>query len=557
MIPSLTPSPISPEIKTPSTDPVAKKKIQSALDILMQHSAREPWKKEEIQDGLGILKEALADFSFSVTTYQKIHDIATTLLHLKGKDGGKYIPNDQKALLEHLSIASHLRASKEPLTKEQAEKALEQFREKDNKELIERWKKSGLDVRALLYNPEESRFIMKAHLDKAAHYWNHEIRFNEEDKTIHVCIEGEYKDIHPFVNSVYLKKTPLIPISSISHDFITDNDDPFKIWEYMPDRGLTLHNPADWNKLPVTGHLSQEEVAYAQKKATLHAKEAENGQYVVELVSLWKKPKDSALMSGLENIKSGEHPWIRIIKPDGTFYSVGFNLGKKILGPGAISKGVFLSPDPREPFARTARINTGIKINEEQFHSLVHQIEKDQIQEVDFHFLEQNCTKFLQSVVDMLQVETPQKPIFYARVSDVAFRALPTGVQKCFHTIKRVFTPIATLIDSCIPPVVTRIFTTIGTFFTLLGERLLLLFAGKQLFYLNKKDIMVQREDPHKGIPWYRVVTHIQIASENSLVQTFLPIKLIEWQMSIPGTRVYPGSSTFHDQYSKTVVSKA
>jgi hypothetical protein len=550
MIPPIISSNTSPDLRLPAST-LPQTNIQSALDVLVQHKEKDPWKKEEIQKGLELLKESLSDFSLSKNTYKKIHDVATSLLHLNAKNGGKFIHKDQKALLEHISIASRLRALENPLTKEQAEAVLDQFHEKDNKDLLKKWCLSGLDIRAFLYNPIESRFILKAHLDKVAGYWDHEIKFSEVDQTIHMLIEGTYTNISPFVNSVYLKKMPLVPILSISRDYITDKHDPSKVWEYLPDKGLTLHNPAVWDTLPITGRLSPDEVSYAQEKAALHAQGAENGQYIVELTSLWHKPKESLLGSGLESLKSGEHPWLRIIKPDGTFHCVGFNLGKRMSAPGATSTGVFLSPDPREPFSRTARIITGIKMTEEQYKELVKQIETDQKQAVDFHFLEQNCTKFMQSVVDMLHVEVKDKPVFYSPISEVAFRAIPIGLQKGITSIQKACTPITFSIGEFIPPVIAKIFKVIGTFFRLIGERFLLLITGKQLFYLNKKDIKIQKKDPHNGIPWYKVMTHLNIAAENSLVQTFLPIKLIEWQMQVKGTRVYSGKEKFHNQYKK------
>lgn len=558
MIPSpISASHIHQEGPTRPIEIARRQKIQSALDVLAEHSATGPWKKEEVQEGLEILKEAVSDLPFSCETHQKIYTLANTLLQLEEKKGGRFIPHDQKALLEHMTIASTLRSNPEPLTADQMSQVLGQFRSKENQALLKKWKEAGLDLRAFLYNPMESRFILHAHLEKAARYWNDEIRFHEEDMSIHMRIEGEYQDVRSFVHSVHLKKSPLIPISSITRDFITDNEDPAKVWEYMPERGLSLHHSSNWESLPITGQLSPEEVAYAQEKAKLHGKGAENGQYVVELVSLWKKPKKSALSSGVEDLKSGEHPWIRLIKPDGTYYSVGFNLGQKLSLPGAISKGVFLSPDPREPLARTGRVVTGIKITEAQFSTLVQQIETEQRQEVDFHFLEQNCTKFLQSVVDTLQVETPQKPVFYARISEVAFRALPKGVQTGLKAIKRVVKPIGTFLGDFIPPIVVSFFRSIGNFFQYLGERFLLWAAGRQTIYLNKKNIRVQQEDPHRGVPWYRFAEHARIASENSLVQTFLPIKLIEWQMQVFGTRVYEGSTSFHAQYRKQLIPSA
>lgn len=557
MLPSVSPSHFPQEGPALPVEAARRQQIQSALDALSQHSATTSWNKEEVQEGLETLKEALSDLPPSLETHRKIYTLANTLLQLTEKQGGRYLPYDQKALVEHMLIASELRSSPDPLSEATMSKVLCQFRTKENQELLKKWQEAGLDVRAFLYNPLESRFILHAHLDKSARYWNDEIRFHEADKSIHMRIEGEYKDIRSFVHSVHLKKTPLIPISSITRDFITDNEDPAKVWEYMPDRGLSLHNAGMWERLPATGRLSPEEVAYAQQKAMLHGNGAETGQYVVELVSLWKKPKKSALLSGVEDLKSGEHPWIRLIKPDGTFYSVGFNLGQKLSLPGSISKGVFLSPDPREPFARTGRVVTGIKINEAQFRTLVKQIETEQQQEVDFHFLEQNCTKFLQSVVDTLQVETPQKPVFYARVSEIAFRALPRGVQKGLTAMNRVIKPIGTFIGDFLPPIIVSFFKAIGNFFQYIGERCLLWVAGRQTIYLNKKSIRVQKEDPHRDVPWYRIGEHARIASENSLVQTFLPIKLIEWQMQVFGTRVYGGSTPFHDQYGKKPIPNA
>ena len=76
----------------------------------------------------------------------------------------------------------------------------------------------------------------------------------------------------------------------------------------------------------------------------------------------------------------------------------------------------------------------------------------------------------------------------------------------------------------------------------------------------------IENENPHKNVPWYKLVTHINIALDHRLVRSFLPIKVAEWQLAqsvnsegkpcknnegAPCTREFSGKTAFHDQYKE------
>lgn len=533
---------ISPLPLTAAFPPVLsiteKQQMVDNLTLFMRKIEESSLQKRDIQRGVNLLKEVFSDTSFSIDHSREIYTLATALLQVGSKE---------QALLEHMKIAISLRTSTEPLDEKKMESVLSQFTQKENKQLLSKWKKEKLDIRAFLYNPLESRFVMKMHLDKASHYWSDEIRFSEEDKALSLRINGVFQSLTPFMRAFVIKKEPLIPMASVHRESLVEKTDSSKTWEYLPETGLTPYSSAQWETLPPFGHLSPEEVAYAQKKALLHAKGASEGQYIVEIVAHWRKPNNSFLLSGIQEINSGGHPWIRLIKPDGTWYSVGFNIGKKLAVLGQRTMGVLLAPDPEETIPHTARTVTGIRINEMQFQDLLSHIEETQKQKVDFQYAEQNCTRFIQSVVDCIDLE--EKPFFHVRISEMAFRSLPKAVQKGLTAIKNGLKPFTDAIGQLIPPVIPRIFKLVTTTFQLIGDRLLLFILGKQLFYLNKKELKLRQKDPHAGIPWYHFLTHLQIAADNQLVKAFVPLKVLEWQMKAPGTRVYPGSLPFREQY--------
>lgn len=515
----------------------------------------------------------------------RIQQIASSILK------SWFSSHTESVLAERIILACTLRQQNRCVSIEDAEKCIEQFRYKENRELAEKWKKGGLDLRAFVYNPDLAEFVVKVHLHNSIPYWGHQAQFDEASRSLLIPINrqppgekltlGNYENLRDFVQGCTAEK---VPFASGYH--IVSKEPPRTPWTYTG-FGLRPRSDWEWNKLEPSAQLTPEQVEYAQSKARLAAKGVDlkakkEQKYVVEIVGSYVPAKTNALNAGLyETLLSPSHTWLRIIAPDGTFYSVGFNLGTKLVSKTELGFGLFRTPDPFEGLPNLALITAGILVTEAQCKALIGEIEtrQDSSTKTPFQFLEHNCTRFIQHLFDTLDIhnivkkesskQEPQakpgaqkdsqtlfedvieeksitKPVLHARISELLFKILPPSVQKAEKKTYKVLKPVVHWLKQITPPFIRKIFEVFTAIIRLAFERILLGISGRGFAYSRKGEFPTEEKDPHEGIPWYKFGTHIKIAAEKRLVRPFVPAKLIAWLLDRKeGVRIIPASRGF------------
>jgi hypothetical protein len=479
---------------------------------------------------------------------QTISDATSRAMNWKVR---RKLTPQEYAFAERMETYLRIISMEENLSEASAERIVSSFGSKINKDLVSKWKASNLNLKAFLYHPHLASFVIDSFLPSSARYYGHELRFNKSTNSLECMIEGRYQDLSPLANALVVHQKKLF--ANCKYTEICSRKEPSNTWFYLPTSGLSKWERANWKKLQPCGMLTPEQVACAQEGAKLTAVGAENGKYVIEIVTSWRDSKGNFLTSGVHHtFVSPRHPWIRIIKPDGSFYSVGFHLGGSIDAVGEVTKGVFLTPDTWETLPHSARPITGIKITESQCNDIIREIERYQADETNFQFFDQNCTRFLQFIINLIPLKETDKPVFSASIGEMLFRLQPKFVQKIGLLLNKRMVHLKAFASDFVPPIMYQLATLVSSIFQLILERILLAISGRGLFvYSQRGTFTFEKENPHKGIPWYKVLVHANLALEHRLVQAFAPIKVIEWQMKQSATRVVSGASGFKAQYDR------
>lgn len=143
------------------------------------------------------------------------------------------------------------------------------------------------------------------------------------------------------------------------------------------------------------------------------------------------------------------HAWIRLIKPDGSYSSLGFypdeSMGvepEKL--PGLRFPGVLLQPDKYDDVKKNV-LQTCIPISELRFKSLTHLLELKQEQAMTdglcFDLVEENCVKFVETSCRSVSVEVDSQCRFLSFFRGYSFfrYIVPAPVGAWFFNVALLF----------------------------------------------------------------------------------------------------------------------
>lgn len=298
--------------------------------------------------------------------------------------------------------------------------------------------------------------------------------------------------------------------------------------------------------------------------------------YVLQVVSSWSGPQlqnyyglaDEAEATLLQP----QHPWLRLITPEGDVYSVGFNWGKTI-GASNLAETVesrFRSPDLWEVLPFNARVVTNIAIDEGQFEKIKADIEKDQTEGLAFNFITQNCSSYISHTLKKIGFDVN----FHVSLKQLVWRSLPKPVKHFVKTIERPWKKITRAVSDVVglitPPAIQWLWkkatkvtkTAMNTFTNFSAHALLYLIGGTEGVTKSevKKgfiDRKTNRPEPVLKPKIVKLVESEKMFSENPTDEIYLPRKVIEWQMQQLSTTHLDGRQhkRFYQQFDPVIHS--
>lgn len=458
---------------------------------------------------------------------------------------------EDRALLERVRLSALLREHPEQLEaiKEHINVYL---KTKLNKELFAKWKKEGFAEDAFLFNPTVPAFIFKTHLHNSVKAFGDSFQYEAATHEFRVLVDGVYRNVADMAEALGVQEKKRL--GSVVTGLVNKSN-PKEKWCYLPATGLRKWDEDGWKKLLPCAKLTPSQVEFAQTSARRNdGSPGQKGDYVVEIVSSMMDYKEIPLLSGYqETFKRFRHPWIRIITPNGDFYSVGFNIGDDLVRgqPAASVKGIFKGPDSWETLPFSKRPVTGFARSKETCDAIIREVESYQKQTTSFNIIEKNCSAFIERVRDILDPASKQKNVtFAADITELFQRCLPKTIQAIGRKVAPMWRVFKYVAGQCCAPIIIKVAKVVAAFFRLILERTVLAISGRWFSY-GGRDTSFPHKDPHKGIPWYQFITHLDIALKERLVRLYLPGKVGEWQLSLPQTRLIEKDTPLFAQYEK------
>jgi hypothetical protein len=524
-----------------------KKARQSLSDRAMSFWRRET--KEEKAARSEMTTKVVRDIASYLSFAKAKSEVTHTINELVELIIAKKMPLDSedRALLERERLAMRLRDNPEKIHIKNV------FRSQINKELLSKWTKAGFPEEAFFWNPTIAPFIFQGHIHNKMKVYGETFEYDAVTHEFKILVDGKLQDVAEIAERVQAKETSFFGHKSTE---LVSKENASEKWNYLPQKGLTVWNDFGWEELSPFASLSENEVAFAQSHALRKdGSKGQKGDYVVEILGTIQDYKEYPFVSGYqETFTKYRHAWIRMIAPDGKFYSLGFLRGGVIKPEqlAAMVKGLFRTPDPWETMPYEKLAITGFALNEEDCNVFKAKIQTLQKQEIGFNFIESNCSAFVSWVKDQLAPtrEAGDTVSFAADISELVKICLPKTVQTIGKKLSPLWNVVVYYCSEFSPPIMKRIASCALAAIRLIAERTLLAISGRWFSY-NKEKEFPKNDDPHKGIPWWKVMQHINIALEQKLVKVYLPRKVAEWQLAQPQTRVIKANTPLFSQYQE------
>lgn len=431
------------------------------------------------------------------------------------------------------------------------EERIGKFFQTTNQKLLHKWvNECKFPEEAFFAHPDLVKTIFSTHMHQFIRYYSHTIQFDPDTKEMQMMIEGRFQNARPILSSLRLEG-----------ELIVNQKNPNETWFYL-ENGLSKWNEIDWQKLKPCAKLSAEELAYVQEKAKRHPSPQAQAQpdgpcFVLEIVSSWKKVPCTPLTDGfIETLEMPRHPWIRLVTPEGDVYSVGFYPSDPVdLSKGAKTiEGVFRTPDPWEATPFQARFVTRFAITDNQFSQTVNMVERLQSKEIAFNLFEHNCTRFVQHVLETIDIPSPKGVTIGGALSKI----VPVGLQRLCGQFTKLLEPVRTalkpirkavkfVINECTPPLIVKAATFVVNKFFALQNFLVYAMGGTEGALLEHFNEMSDGLHEKKKA----VIDGVNDFFNENLVTPLLPRQIIEWQMAHSATTVYDRRNGFRGQYGK------
>lgn len=435
---------------------------------------------------------------------------------------------------------------------------------KEETKQLQRWTREGLPINTYLANPKEAKELLKLHLHHPISYYGHEVRVGAHNDLEIMC-NGTYTRLSTILSDLEWKEARLISKKNQSE------------WNYLPN-GLTQREIVSWKTLEPVTRLSEDQVAIIQKRAQKLTSPlmtpSEKPPYVLQIVSSWSGSLTQKYFGLADEVDTTfiqpQHPWLRLITPEGDLYSVGFNWGKTI-GASNLAETVqsrFRSPDLWEALPFNTRVVTNIAIDEHQFEKIKNDIEKDQTEGLAFNFITQNCSTYVAHTLKKIGFDVD----FHVSLKQLIWRSIPKPVKTAVKQMEKPWNKITRFVGDVVgfitPPAITWLWkqtttiaaTALKAFSNFSTHVILALIGGTKGVadkevkrgYINHKTNRAETVLQPKIV---RLVTSDKMFSDNPTDEIYLPRKVVEWQMPQSSTTYLDGRThkRFYQQFDPVV----
>lgn len=426
-----------------------------------------------------------------------------------------------------------------------------------HREFLLKWTRANLPIEIYLANPEEAKLLMKRHLHHQISCYGHEIKIGP-DNHLEILSANKYTPV----------KELLADLEQGTVCLISKKDG--KEWVYLPS-GLTEWQTTGWTELRPIARLSDEQLAVTSKRAkelpSPLMSTSERQGYVLQIVSSWGDPllQNYFGLSGVdETTIQPQHPWLRLITPEGDLYSIGFNWQKSIglSNLAETTESRLRSPDLNETVPFNGRIVTNIAIDEKQFQLIKNDLEKDQ--GTAFNFITQNCSAYVSHILKNVGFEAA----FYVNLNELFWRIIPSPVKNFVRTIRKPCRKITKAVKYTMkmitPPIIALLMkktakiahTGLNALMNASTNFVLFLIGGRKGVKAPEVtkgfiDPDTNRFPPLQGSETVRLVETKKFFSKTATEKIYLPRKVIEWQMQQKSTTHLDGRShrRFYHQF--------
>lgn len=337
------------------------------------------------------------------------------------------------------------------------------FQTATNQKNFSRWTKYGHSKKVFVEHFEFANFLMKSHIVSAMPTWGVKVINNENGPSL--LVNGKQVHWDEIKDSIELKYHPEI---SRYRMYDKDTNRPM---EYLgAGQGLVICDRYKCDSLPCAEEIRQEEVKHLQTLASKYTRPSEIDQqpdpevqatrnYVLQVITSENKAGPGNFA---QTFQKSNHPFLKLISPDGQVKVVGFVRLNLNLNPLKHGRGGVDSPDIGDFVYSGPQHLTNIAIDEkeaENFKKLCIDLMNEE--NLTFNFRGQNCTSFVKYVLEDLNLakfpEAPSAPkvlfhlIFGEKKVTVLKNETKKSSNRMIRTLQKIWRIITTILLKPLP----------------------------------------------------------------------------------------------------------
>ena len=330
-----------------------------------------------------------------------------------------------------------------------------EFLYKDNQIAYDKWKRCGYPLSIFVEHPDFCDFLFSSQLLSQMKITRDTIE--ERDGEPCILVEGQWTEWSRIKERFHIEDSP-----EYKEKFIRDNC--YNVYTYLDNGlGLQVHHPYRDGQKPIS-HLGDnevdqlqtiarkfvraDEVNLSEQERTEHNKER---TFVIQIVSSYMEGNHSNFSEVLLRPK---HTYLRIIAGEnvpyksirkGDVFDFGYGRTQKTMIPFRILRGRFRGPDTWNYKLCQERIVTNIAVTREEaektlnFTNKYHNKSANFGTTIGFHFIHQNCSVFVRSALEAININVPTDISLTNLISEIA--------PDCFRNLSQHLVTVKTIIS--------------------------------------------------------------------------------------------------------------
>lgn len=325
-----------------------------------------------------------------------------------------------------------------------------------NECLLSKWSYYGFDESIFKDYPEFAQFLINSTLASQIKVTRDTIQ--KINNLPCILVEGKWTSFEDLVTRFEYKYVEEF------NEVLLHEKDTGKIFSYL-DRGLGLehyHPYKEGLNRPISriGKDDYHKTLAAAQKFVRNGDAAlqepnKDRSYIFQIVSnSFNLDTNHPIVGNYrKEMSNSQHPYIRMINPEGDVFEIGYMLGEKLAQPLNTTKGRFRSIDPYEFIQFDQRYVTNVAITREEFEKArdYSNTYLNSSTAPSFNFMQQNCTVFTRNIFQAatgIRVPT-ERSIFKvaAAITPEFIKKIGRAISRCVLSIAR---PIAKIIPNCI-----------------------------------------------------------------------------------------------------------